>query len=196
MRSPTLLFAPALLSVVLVSCAGSSVTTSSSKPRSPFARLGKLDVDGDLDSNSKTGYDSDDYARIDFGHAASGIQRQTIATLLSNYYAAGRIANGATACSLVYLLTVEALVEEHGVQSSRSGLRPGVCAPILSNLFREQRRDFLRYTGTLQLVRVRVKGDAGLALFRFGSGPERRMMFHREGSVWKLTSLFDLAPLP
>jgi hypothetical protein len=124
-----------------------------------------------------------------FGYAASLAEVRAIASLVRRYYGDGAAGDGASACSLLYSLLRESVVEEY---AQSPGLRGKTCAEVLSKLFKRRHRDLAGDVAALKLTIVRVGGDRGLALVRFGATRERRVLVRRERGAWKMGVLLDV----
>jgi hypothetical protein len=147
------------------------------------------DSDNDNDNPGKSRYDGDDGPVLHFGHAASAAEERAVAALVKRYYAAGAAGDGATACSLIDSLLAESVVEEY---AQSPALRGKTCAEVLSKLFRRRHRELAGDIATLKPTVVRVSGDRGLALVRFGATRERRLLLRRERGAWKMDVLLDV----
>jgi hypothetical protein len=62
----------------------------------------------------------------------------------------------------------------------------------MSKLFRQHRRELADKSATLEVTSVRVQGSHGVALLRFGTTTERRVLVQREGGTWKMGVLLDI----
>lgn len=163
--------------------AATTVATARAQPRLP------TDSDEDNDNPGGSRYDADDSPVLRFGHAASAAQERAIASLVKRYYAAGAAGDGASACSLLYPLLAESVVEEY---AQSPGLRGKTCAEVLSKLFKRRHRELAGDVAALKPTVVRVSGDHGLALVRFGATRERRLLLRRERGAWKMDVLLDV----
>jgi hypothetical protein len=163
--------------------AAATVATTRVQPRLP------TDSDEDNDNPGGSRYDADDSPVLRFGRAASAAQGRAIASLVRRYYAAGAAGDGASACSLLYPLLAESVVEEY---SQSPGLRGKTCAEVLSKLFKRRHQELAGDVAALKPTVVRVGGDHGLALVRFGGTRERRVLLRRERGAWKMDVLLDI----
>jgi len=163
--------------------AAATVAATRVQPRLP------TDSDEDNDNPGGSRYDADDSPVLRFGHAANHAEGRAIASLIRRYYAAGAVGDGASACSLLYSLLAESVVEEY---AQSPGLRGKTCAEVLSKLFKRRHRELTGDVAALEPTVVRVGGDHGLALVRFGAARERRVLLRRERGAWKMDVLLDL----
>jgi hypothetical protein len=161
----------------------SSATLSQSQSPLP------TDNDYDNDNPSNSHYDQDDNAVLYFGHATSAAEARAIMALVKRYYAAAVASDGATACSLIYSIVAESVPEGYG---QLPALRGKTCAVVVSKLFKKHHRELVAEVAGLEVTHVRVEGDRGLALLRFRTMPERRVLVHREHGVWKMGVLLDI----
>jgi cytoskeletal protein RodZ len=153
--------------------AASSTTLTASHP--------KDSNDGDDDPNS-----SDDNEILDYGRAASAVDKRKITAVVTSYYAAAAADDGAKACTLLYSLIAESLPEEY---SQTSGAK--TCSTVMSELFKQHQQQMTADNATLKETRVRDEGSKGLALVSFGKMPEPHVRLHSEGAAWKMESLFE-----
>jgi hypothetical protein len=165
------------------SSAAATVATTRAEPRLP------TDSDEDNDNPGGSRYDADDSPVLRFGQAANHAEERAIASLVRRYYAAGAAGDGASACSLLYPLLAESVAEEY---AQSLGLRGKTCAQVLSKLFKRRHRELAGDVAALALTVVRVGGDRGLALVRFGATRERRVLLRRERGAWKMDVLLDV----
>jgi hypothetical protein len=172
-----------------------TTTTSSSTTGSSTTTTGnhaKDSNDGDSDSSS-----NDDVEVLDYGHAANAADERTITALLKRYHAAAAAGDGATACSQIFSLMAEAIVEDYGELAGPANLRGKTCAIVLSKWFKLSHRKMVANAATLEVTGVRIKGKKGLALLRFGAtGQPRYIPVRLEFGVWKIYSISDDSPLP
>jgi hypothetical protein len=196
MRSLLTLPSIALLGLGLSACGNAgkrtgsaSVSSSSAAATTPAQSHLPTDSDNDNDNPGNSRYDSDDSPVLYFGHAASAMDGRAIAGLVKRYYAAGAAGDGATACSLIYSLLAESVAEEY---AQSPALRGKTCVKVMSKLFKQRHRELAGDIAGLKLTRVRVGGDRGLALLRFGSTRERRVLVRRERGAWKMDVLLDV----
>lgn len=141
--------------------------------------------DGDDDAES-----NDDNLIVNFGHPPSAVEERTITALLKSYYVAAAAADGAKACALLYSLVAETVAEEFGREL---GEPPGAsCSTVMSKVLQQRHRQLAMELASLEVTRVRVEGDKGVAVVSFGKTPEPHMFLHHEQGVWKIESLFAL----
>jgi hypothetical protein len=179
------LLATALLGAGLAACGGAGKgTTSASQVSLNSSMQSKRDADDDNDNPTGSRYDSDD----DFGPVASAADERAIVAVVKRYYAAAAAGNGAKACSLLYALLAETVVEEYGHLPT---LRGDTCAAVLSKLFAKNHQELETKVARLRPTRILVNGARGWALLSFGTTYERRVFVHREGRAWKIDVLLD-----
>ena len=129
---------------------------------------------------------------LDYGRAASATDKQAVTALVKRYYAAAAAGEGATACSLIQSSLANAVAEDYGQAPGPSYLRGGkTCQAVMSLLFKHDHHQLIAEVRTLDMTRVRVKGNIGLAVLGFRAMPEREISVSREGSVWKINALLD-----
>lgn len=161
----------------------------------PTGRYLKGDDDSDAANPSES--DSDDYRIRSFGHATSAANRRAIAALVKRYYTAAAAGDGARACSLIYSGLAKSsnlgeMVEAvYPPAPSVPPLRGESCARIMSLLFTEHRQALAADVATVEVTRVGVDGNRGLALLGFRTTPERQIAVLREHHTWKIDSLLD-----
>jgi hypothetical protein len=165
------------------SAAAATIATTRVQLRLP------TDSDEDNDNPGSGRYDADDSPVLRFGHAASAVEMRAISSLVRRYYAAGAAGDGASACSLLYSLLADSVVEEY---AGSPGLRSKTCAEVLSKLFKQRHRELAGDVAALKTTVVRVGGDRGLSLVRFGATRERRVLLRRERGAWKMDVLLDV----
>jgi hypothetical protein len=209
MKSRVALLVLVLFSVGATACGGVSKRTSSaSQVSSNAATTGSvpattasttptesefpLDDDQDNDNPSKSQYDADDDPVLYLGHAASAADRQGIAHLVKRYYGVAAAGDGAAACSLIYSSLAESVPEDYGQSPGPPSLRGKTCAVVVSKLLKQHRQSLVADRASLTVTRVRVSGSSGLALLRFGTKTERRVLVCREGGVWRMDVLLDI----
>lgn len=160
---------------------------------SPSSSAGSsaLDTDGDNDRPGNNRYDTDNDSVSTYGHTAAAADIQAITALFRRYYALAAAGDGARACSMVYWLFAETVVEEHDRGKGPSSLRGNTCAQVASKLFKQRHREAVEDVATLQVARVRLNGNQGMALVRFGATRERDVLVHRDRGAWKMSVLLD-----
>jgi hypothetical protein len=169
------------------SVTGGAVRTAS--PATPTQSHLPTYSDSDNDNPGNSRYDSDDSPVLYFGHAASTADGRAIRALVKRYYATGAASDGATACSLLYPIIAESVAEEYGQLPL---LRGRNCAEVMSKLFKQRHGELASDVAGLEVTRVRVSGNRGLAMLRFGAKPESRVLVKQESGVWKMDVLLDI----
>jgi hypothetical protein len=148
--------------------------------------------DQDGDSSNNLAFDKDDSFITTFGHAADASDRRTITTLVERYYAALAKADGATACSLLFVVIAESAAETYGqTGSDPTAGRRETCSSVLSRLFKGDQPRFQAEYRNLKVIMVRVQRKRAFVLLRFGPQSVRRIIVYREGSSWKIGELLD-----
>jgi hypothetical protein len=166
---------------------GESTTTTSNATSSPSTKTPSGDGHKDSNDGDNDPGSNDDNTILDYGHAASGAEKQAITTLVTRYYLAAASDDGAMVCSLIYGIIVETIPENYG---QPSGLGGKSCAVVMSNVFLQRHQQVSADADALKVTRVRIDGKKGLALLYLGMMPESHIYLHREGGVWKVESLF------
>lgn len=138
--------------------------------------------DGDDDPAS-----NDDEVVVDYGKAASPADQKAIANLIRGYYAATSADRGSAICSRIYNVVSETIPENY---ESSTGLKGATCATTMTKVFASHRRQAARDLSELKLTRVRVEGAKGRAMVYVGKHPEPYFEVHRQGSEWKMQTLF------
>jgi hypothetical protein len=149
-----------------------------------------LDADRDDDNRTGSHYDGDEEAFIYYGHEAGPGDNTAVRALLKRYFALAAAADGKRACSLIYPLEAESIVEKTEESGGSSASRGLSCASVVSDEFRRRHRELAVKSATMHVVSVRVGGDLGTAALSFSGEPESYLLLRREG-VWKLASLVD-----
>jgi hypothetical protein len=150
------------------------------------------DFDNDRKNENKGYYDSDDGGIRRYGNAADTANRRTIAALVKRYAAAVAANDGATACSMIYSVLVEAIPEDYGRPPGPAYLRGTTCQAVMSLLFRHSHSQL---TGAIEVSGVRVKGNQAYALVGSRTVPASYIMVRREHGIWKIDELLA-GPLP
>jgi hypothetical protein len=147
-------------------------------------RKGQDFKDGDSDNNF------DDGTVLYYGHEASPKQDQAIASLVRRYFQAMSSDDGAAACSLLFSLFAEVIVEDYGSPATgQKSLQGTTCAAIVTKFFKQY-----GHRGTPRLVGVRLEGKKGLALLQFHPGAAPRSIeIHDEFGTWNLKALLDVS---
>lgn len=163
--------------------AASSVISSGSRlPR---------DSDEDKDSPGGGRYDEDDNAVLNFGKAADTSQALAITRLVRRYYAAASASDGAEACALIYSPVAESAVEDYGASPDQTSPHAKSCETVVSGLFKRH-PELAAKARSIEVTYVRVEGDRGLAVLRFGRRTVRRVLVHHEHGAWKMGVLLDM----
>jgi hypothetical protein len=148
--------------------------------------------DQDGDSSDDTAFDKDDSFVTTFGHAASAADKRTITALIERYYAALASGNGATACSLLFVVLNESIPETYGqTGSDPTAGRGKSCGSVLSNVVRGSHRELVSKDRKLKVVAIRVQRRRAWVLMRFGPESVRRIVVYWEGNAWKVGELLD-----
>lgn len=149
------------------------------------------DQDRDDDSSNTASYfDSDDYKPQDYPSQASLAEKQGVASLVRRYLSVAAADNGATACSLIYSLFEETIVENYGQPpAGPPALRGSTCAEVLNKLFKLSHRRLANEATMAHVASVRVEGNRGLVLLRFKALHGRMLEVHRERGAWKIDQL-------
>jgi hypothetical protein len=138
-------------------------------------------------------HDSDDAAVMSEGHAATASQARAIAVVVRNYYKAAARADGAAACSMMYSVFAESVVEDYGEAPGPAYLRGAkTCRAVATLLFEHERAQL---AGTVKVTGVRVDSRTANALIGSSTMPASRIGLKRELGVWKIEGLIG-TPLP
>jgi hypothetical protein len=188
--------AVALLGCLLVGCGagGSRINSTQDStvgniPRSDNAQESKV-RDIPRDTNTETTpsglvYDPDDEPVRFYGREAIGVERQTIAKLITRYYADAARDDGAKTCRMMPASAVRELVRE---DSQRTHSKR--CSDIASFEFRQMHEEIKIDAATLEFINIRVKGASGIVLLRFAKAAEPSpLSIQREGRDWKVARL-------
>ncbi|HEY5192440.1 MAG TPA: hypothetical protein VIJ39_01050 [Solirubrobacteraceae bacterium] len=165
-----------------------TTTATSSTPTTAVAPAptGHLKDSKDSDSDPES---YDDEPILDYGHAASAMDRRIITALVTRYYAAAAADDGAEACSIIYSVVAEAVPESY---ESAPGLHGSTCAGVMTKVFGQHHRQMVADSAVLKVMRVRVEGDKGLATVYLGKTPEPYVLVHRDHGTWKMESLSEV----
>jgi hypothetical protein len=137
--------------------------------------------------------DGDDYAVLNFGHAATGRELRKITALVRRYYAAAVAENGAEACSMLFSVVVREVEEGEG---TAAGLHGTSCAQIMSALFKLRHRELVADVKSFKEVRVRIEPPNGRVVLRFSTAVVARELDLRlVDGVWKVRQPLD-TPTP
>lgn len=169
--------------------AASGSTASTASSTTPTQSHLPRDSDDDNDNSSNSRYDNDDNPVVYYGHTASAAEVQAITGLVKGYYAAAAASDGAKACSLIYSILAESVIEEYGQSTVLHGK---TCSVVMSRLLKRVHWQLVADVARLKVTLVRVNGNHGLVLLRFGTIPERRVLVQRERGVWKMGVLLDI----
>lgn len=162
-----------------------ATTSASNTPSGPF------DKDNDGDAAGKGRYDSDDRAAT-FGAPASAAVRKSIASLARHYYSVEATENGEAACSMLYSVYEEAVVEDYGTSPPGPAYARGsTCAAVLTAIFKHFHDQITERLSELEVSAVRVHEGQAVAILGFGSRAERELQLKREGKTWKVMALID-----
>jgi hypothetical protein len=203
MRPTLALLTTMLLGVIVCGCGGASTKTHSTyhvptsaaarnyTPTEPALNYTKADSDKDNDIGAPDD-DTQNTSALDFGHAASAPERQTITALVKRYYAAALAENGAKACSMIYSTLAAAVPEDYGGPPGPLYMRGAkTCAAAVTLLFKHFHTLLTLQVPRLKVARVRLIEHHGLALLNFGKLPEREIYVAREGHIWRMSALLD-----
>jgi hypothetical protein len=166
---------------------GARPGTTAKQPDAAIAR--EHDGDGDNDSLGMGRLDTDNDASPTFGRPASPTERQQITALFKGFYTAAAADNGARACSMLYWLVAETVVEEHSHGKGPLALRGTTCTQIATKLFKKNHRELVDDLAALKLTIIQLRRNRGWAVLDFAPAHERLGTIQREGTVWKLGSL-------
>jgi hypothetical protein len=156
--------------------------------------VGRLDRDGDTDSQGAGNYDSDDSEPLAFGHRADRAETRAAAVLVRRYLAAAAAGDGARACSMVFPTVAKTVPTVLGGVGEPPYSHGKTCAQVVSNIFRFYRAQLNTENRVLGVSEVLVRGDKGTAMLapRGGSSfPRRVIELRRDGSVWKIDAVLD-----
>ena len=174
------------------------VDASSGPTKSSHAvRLATHVHDGDADNDSlgMGRLDSDNDAIPTFGRTASTAERGAITSLFRRFYTAAAAGRGAAACSMLYWLVAEELVEEHSRGRGPAARRGVTCAQIAKKIFREHHRELVSDVTELRVTIIQLRRNRGWAVLDFAPARELLGTVQREGAGWKLGSLLKFDSL-
>jgi hypothetical protein len=153
------------------------------------------DGDGDVDRLSMTPSDTDNDAVPEFGPPAGPADRRAMLGLIGRYYAAAAAGDGARACSMLYALTIESILEEHHHDAGPVARQRDTCRRVMSGLFRQRRRELQEdIARPYNVLSLQVQGNRGYALVRFPAKHELRevqLRLHRDQGGWKMAVALD-----
>jgi hypothetical protein len=123
---------------------------------------------------------------------ASPADKRAITALVKRYYAAALKGDGASGCSLIDPGLVKGIPLDYG-KLGPSFLRraKGTCPAVMSLYFKHEHRKLTSEVPQLDVPRVSVNGNQGVAFMRFGRLHERFISTLRKGSTWKIASVLD-----
>jgi hypothetical protein len=154
--------------------------------------LAKWDHDGDFgpadNEVPNSPFDGDDDEVRYFGHRPSDADRGSIVALIGRYYAAMAADDGRSACSMIDVSLVKALLEQ--ADGSR-GSANGGCAEAMVKLFAHVPGHSPGDITATTVIGVRVRGGDGLALLRLRNSSTRDMPVVREKGTWKVEAFVD-----
>jgi hypothetical protein len=198
------LLAAALLSVNLLACGDSKVSsTKSSSTDGTSARSTDVSdqsgqvhskVDSDKDDDVGAAYDdTNNNSVLELGHAAGAADNRAVTELVKRYYAAAAAQDGDGACSMIVRTLADAMAEDYGHGSAGPAyLSAGkTCPTVMVLLFRHFQRHLALEVPLLTVSRVRISGRQGLAILTFRAMPERQIPVTKEGRSWKIATLLD-----
>jgi len=220
MKSLLALLALGLLCVGVAACGGSSnkESASASAPASSTAVTTTTHVDttspavaspsantqpvhkvtrSDLEKYDR---DEDDYIHVPDDHnpappgftPANAADKSAITALVKRYYAAALKGDGAGGCSMIDVGLVKAIPLDYG-KLGPSFLRRAAhnCPAVMSLYFKHEHRVLSREVPAMQVARVSVKGNQGVAIMRFGPLHERFITQLREHGRWMIAAVLD-----
>jgi hypothetical protein len=210
MKSLLALLAIALLGQSAAACGGTSKATgSASQASSRIAATGAkaatassatstqnyAKADRDKDNDVEAPYDdTNNNEELNYGRAASSVDKQAIAALIKRYYAAAAAGDGAKACSMLYVTFAEAVPEDYGTSPpGQPYMRGKTCPAVMALLFKHDHSQLIAELPLLEVRRVRLEQHHGLAVLSFGTMPERQIPVQRERRTWKIEALLDSA---
>jgi hypothetical protein len=209
LKTLLVLLAYALLSVGACACGSSNKGTSDSTsyaasqattrtaPKTTASGTtstqGVARADADKDNDLGAPYDDTNNNRIvDYGHAASPADERAAAADVKRYYATAAVGNGAKACSMVVSNLAKAMAEDYGHGSAGPPYLSSAttCPAVMALVFKKFHARIAAELPKLRVTRVRLVGDHGYAILRFGI-LEREIAVIREGRAWKIRALLD-----
>lgn len=184
-----------LAGLTVAGCGGANNASSTSRQQSSSTHLLARDGDDDIDSLGQGRYDTDNDANPTFGPAASASERQAIIALIKRYYAAAVEDEGARACSMLYPLIAEAVVEEHRPGKGSPALRGGTCAQVAAKVFAQRHRELVADAATLRVGWIQRQARQAVTLVHFGPTRELIVRLHQAHGSWQMNDLLDSGPL-
>jgi hypothetical protein len=184
-----------MLSGLALAGCGTASSSNSSNKLSSHAAPPAPDGDGDVDSLGRSRYDGDNDANPTFGPAADPQERQAVVALIKRYYAAAAADEGARACSMLYPLVAEAIVEEHRPGKGAPALRGSTCARVAGKVFAARHRELVADASSLRIGWVQLQARQAVTLAHFGPARELIVRVHRAHGGWQMNALLDDGPL-
>ena len=206
MKSPLVLFAMVLLGVGASACGSEKSTNSRPHAASNAAETGTAAItepgayshgdytkaDSDKDNDIGTPNDTDNGSVLDFALPASATDKRAITAVIKRYYMAAAAADGAQACSLLYITFAEAIPEDYGVSPpGQPYMRGNTCPAVMTGVFKHFHRQIAADDATLKVTRVRLEEHHGFAVLSFGGMPQREIPVRLERHAWKIESMLD-----
>lgn len=188
-----------LLAIYACACGGATKSTNGTSGSSANATTTSastpsyLKVDSDKDNDIGAPYDdTNNNSALDYGHAASAADRQAVTQLVKRYYTIAATGDGAQACSMITPSLSKAVAEDYGHGSAGpSYLSSGTsCPAVMTLLFKHLHSQLAVELAKLEVTRVRLVGDRGFAILRFGA-LERELSVGRQGHTWRVQALLD-----
>jgi hypothetical protein len=192
---PTLVAALVLLALAINACGSERTASKASLPRTAAIRVSagvpvavRDPTDRDDDRPGSGRHDPDNDQSSSFGMPATVAQQRTFEAAIRRYYAVAAAGDGAHACSLLYWLAAEKLVNEQ--QQGRLGPARS-CARLAAAQFDARHAELREDARELTLAEARVRERRAVALVIFAARRERLVPLHLEGSTWKMDVLLD-----
>lgn len=185
-----------LLAMFLTIFVGASIIGcgTSFHPKSSALPAGFTKVDDDKDNDVGSPYDDTSQSHgLGYSHTATPAQRQAIANAVVRYYAAAVADRGKEGCTLLSASLAESAAEDYGRGSAGpSYLRNGTtCPDVMTLFFAHMHRQLTIELPSLSVSAVRLAGNRGLVILRFGVLPEREIPVIHEAHSWKILALLD-----
>jgi hypothetical protein len=156
--------------------------------------VGRLDRDGDTDSQGGGAYDSDDSDLLAFGRRANTVETRAVDALVRRYLAAAAAGDGARACSMVFPGIAKTVASVLGGEGEPPYSHGKTCAEVVSNIFDFYRAQLKLENRVLGVSEVLVRGDQGIAVLtprERSSLPLRIFHLRRDGSAWTINGVLD-----
>jgi hypothetical protein len=191
----TLIAALVLLAAAINACGSERTASKASLPRTTDIRVSagvpvavRDPTDRDDDRPGSGRHDPDNDQSSTFGLPATVAQKRMFEVVIRSYYAVAAAGDGARACSLLYWLAAETLVNEQ----KQGKLGPArSCARLAAAQFDVRHAELREDARELALAEARVRERRAVALVVFAARRERLVPLHREGSTWKMDVLLD-----